>query len=71
MEPDVLDWSALWTPELFGNPRGEVTTGFARGWITPLRTLNRDGELGSAVIRVELLKYHFLSVNVEHTFLFF
>ena len=45
MEPDVLDWSALWTPELFGNPRGAVTTGFARGWITPLRTLNRDGGL--------------------------
>lgn len=43
VEPEVLDWSALWTPELFGNPRGAVTTGFARGWITPLRTLNRDG----------------------------
>ncbi|RUS72185.1 hypothetical protein EGW08_020050, partial [Elysia chlorotica] len=42
VEPDVLDWSALWTPELFGNPRGAVTTGFARGWITPLRTLNRE-----------------------------
>ncbi|XP_059177702.1 tyrosinase-like protein isoform X2 [Physella acuta] len=42
-EPEKMTWSALWTPELFGNVQGAVTTGFARDWVTPLRTLDRQG----------------------------
>jgi len=43
LEPDVITWSALWSPELFGNMDGLVKTGFARNWITPLGSLIRDG----------------------------
>ena len=44
LEPDVITWSALWSPELFGNMDGLVKTGFARNWITPLGSLIRDGK---------------------------
>ncbi|CAL1548142.1 unnamed protein product [Lymnaea stagnalis] len=44
-EPEKMTWSALWTPELFGNVQGLVSTGFAKGWVTPLRALDRQGML--------------------------
>ncbi|XP_012944489.1 tyrosinase-like protein 2 [Aplysia californica] len=44
VEPENMEWSAIWTPELYGNVQGTVTTGFARGWVTPIAVLNRAGE---------------------------
>jgi len=43
VEPENMAWSAVWTPELFGNVQGHVNTGFARGWVTPLGPLQREG----------------------------
>ncbi|XP_013083785.2 tyrosinase-like protein [Biomphalaria glabrata] len=42
-EPEKMTWSPTWTPELFGNVQGLVSTGFAKGWVTPLRALDRQG----------------------------
>ncbi|CAG5126135.1 unnamed protein product [Candidula unifasciata] len=43
VEPENMQWSSAWTPELFGNVQGSVTTGFARNWVTPIHTLERFG----------------------------
>lgn len=43
LEPTDMTASASWTSSLFGNTQGNVVTGFAAGWNTPLGMLNRAG----------------------------